>query len=90
MADIPSLGERQAKKALRLLGFDIDETRGKGSHSLAEHPKRKPSPLRQRPFIVIPHRKEFGNRSFRKDFIKEIIAFGFSKEEVIKALRGKR
>lgn len=90
MPDIPVFGEKEAKKGLSLLGFEIDEKRGKGGHSLAKHPQKSPTPSRQRPFITVPKRKEFGDPRFRADFVKEITAFGFTKEEAIEALRGKR
>ena len=90
MSEIPVFGERGAKKGLEDLGFKIDEKRGKGGHALAKHPQKSPTPSRQRPFITIPKRKEYGDPRFRADFIKEVSAFGFAKPEVIKALKGKK
>jgi len=90
MGSIPTFGERQAKKGLKLLGFEIFDDRGKGGHSLAKHPTRIPDPARQRANIAIPHRKDFGDPRFRNDFIKEVMAFGFSREDVLFALKGKK
>lgn len=86
MDTTPVFGDREAKKALKKLGFIISESKGKGSHAKATHPNRKPAPERQRPFIIIKKRKEY-SKPFREDFIKEIMAFGFTKDEVIKAFR---
>ena len=90
MGSIPVFGEKEAKKGLQKLGFSIDESKGKGGHAKAFHRTRKPNPIRQRPFIIIPKRREFGDPGFRSDFLKEVIAFGFTKEEVIWALQGKK
>lgn len=87
---VPVFGEKEAKKGLPKLGFQIDETRGKGGHALASHPTRKPNPPRERPFVTIPSWKEYGDPNFRKKFIKEIEAFGFSEEQVIRALKGRK
>lgn len=92
MASIPVFGRREAEKALKILGFDIYEDRGKGGHGLAKHPLRKPDPLRQIANITIPHvkGKSYDNPDLRNDFVKEIMAFGFSKDEVLLALRGRK
>lgn len=90
MSNIPTFGEHEAKKALLILGFEIYEDRGKGGHKLAKHPSRKPNIPRQYPFITIPSWKEYADKGFRKDFIKEIMCFGFEEQEVIMALKGKK
>ena len=81
---MPVFGYDKACRALKSLGFVIDKTRGKGDHDLAFHPSKKPNPQRQRPFITVPHWKEYASRNFRAAFIREIIAFGFTRDEVIK------
>lgn len=88
--NIPVFGTKSATKALLKLGFNIDTKKGKGSHSIAKHPSRKPKDLKiQRPFITIPNKKEFYIPS-RHGFIKQIMAFGFTKEEVMEALFGRK
>lgn len=72
---------------LRRLGFEIDESKGKGSHAKAIHLTRRA----KRPggthtnFVVIPDRKDY-SKPLREDFIKEIEAFGFSREEILDEL----
>lgn len=90
MGNIPTFGEREAKKGLRILGFDIYKDRGKGGHQLAKHPTRKPNSPRQYPHITIPNWQEYADKDFRKDFIKEIVSFDFTEQEVIMALKGKK
>lgn len=90
MGSIPVFGKKHIFKGLPWLGFEIDESKGKGSHAKATHPTKKPDPQRQRPYIIIPNRDEFGDPGFRKDFIKEVCAFGFTEEEVVLVLRGKK
>jgi len=87
--NIPVFGTKTAKKALLKLGFSIDEKMGKGSHAIAKHPLKKPTDLSiQRPFITIPNKKEYYMPT-RHGFIKQVMLFGFSKEEVMEALFGK-
>lgn len=88
MPKLPVFGYQEALKAVQILGFVVDFGRGKGSHSLAEHPTRKPIVVRQRPCITIPHWKEYSDPNFRSKFVNEIRAFGFTKNEVIDALNG--
>ncbi len=92
MPSIPVFGRKQAEKGLKILGFEIYEDRGKGGHGLAKHPTRKPDPLRQIANITIPHTKNkaFDDPNLRSDFVKEVMAFGFTKEQVIAALTGKK
>lgn len=88
MPRMPVFGYDGACAGLILLGFIIDKTRGKGDHDLAMHPTKKPNYERQRPFVTVPHWKEYGSPSFRSDFIREIMAFGFTRDEVIRAING--
>ena len=90
MGSIPTFGEREAKKGLKILGFDIYDDRGKGGHQLAKHPSKKPLVPRQYPHITIPSWQEYKDKDFRKQFIKEIMAFDFEENEVIMALKGKK
>jgi len=86
MPKMPVFGYKGACAGLILLEFVIDKTRGKGDHDLAMHPTKAPNRVRQRPFITVPHWKEYSSRDFRSQFIKEITAFGFTRDEVIRAL----
>lgn len=90
MSNIPVFGKKQAERALTILGFEIYEDRGKGSHGLAKHPTKKPTP--DRPFrnITIPHYKTYDDPGLRSDFVKQIMSFGFTREQVLTALRGKK
>lgn len=92
MAAIPVFGRRQLEKALRILGFLIYEDRGKGGHGLAKHPARKPNPERQIANITIPHTrsKTYDDPRLRKDVVDEIMAFDFTEEQILMALRGKK
>ena len=89
MSNIPLFGRKQAEKALRILGFDIYDDRGKGSHGLAKHPTRKLHPGRPLPNITIPHYKTYEDPDLRSDFIKEIMQFGFTKDQILISLKGK-
>lgn len=86
MPKLPLFGSQELIKALKKLGFEIDESRGKGGHYLAKHPEIKPG-HGQRPFITIRGMKEYGDPGFRSKVINEIRAFGFSREEIIEALK---
>lgn len=90
MSNIPVFGRKQAERGLKILGFDIYDDRGKGSHGLAKHPTRKPDPNRSIANITIPHYKTYDDPDLRNDFIKEIMCFGFTREQVLTAIRGKR
>lgn len=90
MGSIPTFGEREAKKGLKILGFQIFEDRGKGGHQLAKHPTRQPNKPRQYPHITVPNWKEYQDKGFRKEFINEIVSFGFQEQEVVMALKGKK
>lgn len=88
--NIPVFGTKKTLKALRSLGFDIETKKGKGSHVIAKHPSKRPQDLTiQRPFITIPNRKEFFT-SARAGFVKQAMLFGFTREEVLEALFGKK
>lgn len=90
LMNIPVFGTKTAKKALLRLGFTIDEKMGKGSHSVARHPEKKPNDLTiQRPFITIPNKKEYYLPT-RHGFVKQVMMFGFTKEKILEALFGKK
>jgi predicted RNA binding protein YcfA (HicA-like mRNA interferase family) len=88
MPRIPVFGSAVLEKALKLLGFVIYTDRGKGGHTLAKHPKLKPN-LPQAPYITIRSMKEYGSADFRAILVREIVAFGFTRNQVINALNGK-
>lgn len=90
MSIIPVFGEKELTKACLLLGFIVLEDRGKGGHKLAKHPIRKPKNPRQYEHITIPTAREYHSLDFRSDIIKEIMEFGFNKEQVIAGLKGKK
>lgn len=90
MSNTPVFGKKQAERALKILGFNIYDDRGKGSHGLAKHPTRKPNPGRPISNITIPHYKTYDDPDLRSDFIKEISHFGFTKDQILSALRGKK
>ncbi len=90
MGTIPTFGDRELTKACKLLGFIICEDRGKGGHILAKHPSRKPLVPRQYPHITIQRANEYRTLDYRQALIREIMAFGFTKEQVILALKGKK
>lgn len=88
MPIIPVFGEKRFTKALKKLGFQIYTDRGKGGHKLAKHTTRIPDPSRQRANITIPHTKNnmYEDHGFRKALCDEVCAFGFTKEEFLKAI----
>ena len=85
MAKLPLFGCEEFKKALKYLGFEIDESRGKGGHALAKHHSKKSS-LDQRTFITIKGDKEYYDPSFRGLLVRQTVAFGFTRDEVIAAI----
>lgn len=85
MPKLPSFGCFKLEKACRALGFEIYGDRGKGGHKLAKHPTRKPA-HGQMPHITIPGWKEYDDPGFRSKVINEIRAFGFTRDEIIKAI----
>ena len=89
MGQTPAFGEKKLTKACKLLGFIIYKNRGKGGHKLAKHPTRKPSSPRQYPHITIQCGKEIRSLDYRQTIIREIMQFGFTKEQVYLALKGK-
>lgn len=88
MPKIPVFGCVELKRALKDLGFSIDETRGKGDHDLGFHPTLKPV-QGQKPFITIPNWKEYADPNFRGQIVTEIFRFGISKQDIIDALQGR-
>lgn len=89
MSNIPVFGSKELEKALKILGFEIDDSRGKGGHKLAEHPTKKPH-SGQASFVTIRGLKEYSDPNFRKAVINEIKKFDFTEEEILLALRGKK
>lgn len=89
MPKIPVYGCVELETALNILGFIIDKTRGKGGHSIAKHPTRKPTGG-QAPYVTIRGLKEYADPNFRSLIVNQIRQFGFSRKEVIDALNGKR
>lgn len=85
MPKLPVFGSRALEGACRDLGFDIDYQSGKGGHALAKHPTRNPS-HGQRPFITIKGDREYGDPNFRSMLVREIMAFGYTRDEVIEAI----
>jgi hypothetical protein len=88
MGSIPVFGDKELIQACKLLGFDVLSDRGKGGHKLAKHPTRKPLISRQYEHITICTAQEYCTLDYRQAIIREIMAFGFSKEQVICALKG--
>ena len=86
---IPVFGEKQIKKCLKNLGFEILLDRGKGGHSLAKHPTRKPNTGQPMPHMTIPHAREYMSRDFRIHMLKEIESFGFTRKQVLQAFKKK-
>ncbi|OGM31653.1 hypothetical protein A2803_04460 [Candidatus Woesebacteria bacterium RIFCSPHIGHO2_01_FULL_44_21] len=89
MPKIPVFGSPELKTALSELGFTIDETRGKGGHSLAKHPSKKPSGG-QAPYITIRGLKEYSDPNFRSMIVNQVRQFGFTRDEIINALSGRK
>ena len=89
MSNLPVFGCEETKKALKDLGFTIDESKGKGGHAKATHPTRK-STNGQAPYVIIRGLKEYGDAFFRSHLINEIRCFGFTRDEVIKAINDHR
>lgn len=85
MPKLPVYGCDALKCALKSLGFEIDESRGKGGHSLGKHPT-KTNGSKFRPFVTIKGDREYGDPNFRGAIVREIMAFGFTREEVINAI----
>lgn len=89
MPSTPTFGCKELERALNILGFELYTDRGKGGHKLAKHPTRITTEG-QAPFITVRALKEYGDIAFRKTIIKEIKKFGYSEEEILLALRGKK
>jgi len=87
MPRIPIYGCKELENALVILGFKIFTGRGKGGHKLAKHLTLKPIGY-QAPNITIRGLREYGSADFRSDVVKEIMAFGFTRDQVIAALNG--
>ena len=86
MSELPVFGRKAFTATLLELGFEIIKGLGKGSHTLAKHPTRKPD-HNQRPFVVIKQDKTYQDSYFRSTLIREVCAFGFQKEFVKKEIR---
>lgn len=85
MPSLPNFGCFKLKRACLKLGFEIREDRGKGGHILAVHPTTKPA-KGQLPHITIPSWKEYDDPKFRSKIIREIQKFGFTRDEIIRAI----
>lgn len=92
MAVLPVFGRVKFERALKTLGFEILYDRGKGGHALAKHPTRKPNPSQQIANITIPHTKSknYDDPRLRKEIVNVIKSYGFSEEEFLAALKGKK
>lgn len=65
---------------LERLGFKVDVSSGRGGHYKYIHPTRKPVVQNQPPFIMMQrHECETGYPEIIK---QELVAFGFTKEEL--------
>lgn len=89
MPRLPLYGCYELKGALKDLGFEIDESKGKGGHAKATHPTRK-STNGQAPYVIIRGLKEYADPFFRSAVIREIIAFGFTREEIIETINNNK
>lgn len=65
---------------LECLGFKVDVNSGRGDHYKFVHPKRTPLVQNQPPFIMIQRHECSG--SYPKIIKQELVAFGFSKNEL--------
>ena len=92
MAVLPVFGRVKFERALRTLDFEILYDRGKGGHALAKHPTRRPDPNQQIANITIPHTrsKNYDDPRLRKEILTVIKSYGFSEEEFLFALKGKK
>ncbi len=87
MPKLPVFGCEEFKAALVSLGFEVDESRGKGGHAIAKHPTLKPIEG-QAPYITVRGLKEYADPGFRSALVNEVRKFGFSRDQVIDALSG--
>lgn len=72
---------KDLEKCLVRLGFTENRRVGKGKHvATYGHPTKDPDNS-QRPYITIPHKIDDPN--FAKAIVKQIMAFGFSEDEVM-------
>lgn len=79
----PPTKPREFERCLLRLGFTRNYRVGQGDHvATYGFPGRKPTPP-QIPLITIPHKMD--DPDFRKVLVKQIMAFGFSKNEVMRA-----
>lgn len=83
----PVYGRNELVRCLTRLGFVIDESKGKGAHAKAIHPTRQ-AVNEQAPYVIVRRLKEYKDPNFRSQIVKEILSFGFSKEEIIDSLMG--
>jgi len=85
MSKLPNFGSAKLEKVCKYLEFEIYDDRGKGGHKLAKHPTRKPT-SGQMPHITIPSWKSYDDPNFRSKIVREIMTFGFTRDEIIKAI----
>lgn len=79
---------KDLEKCLIRLGFEKNRRVGIGKHvATYGHPTKKPANSPQRPFITIPSKIDDPN--FAKSIVKQIMAFGFTENEV-KSACGKK
>ena len=83
MGHYPPTKARELEKCLDKLGFIENRRVGTGKHvATYSHPSKSPDNS-QRPYITIPHKIDDPN--FGKALVKQIMAFGFSENEVMAA-----
>ena len=83
---VPNFTSKEYEEALRYLGFQIDDTKGKGKHNKAKVPRTVKISPGQRNFIMIPNDKNPGP-DLKARLIRELLQFGFTKEQLIEALK---
>ncbi|OGJ22224.1 MAG: hypothetical protein A3J60_02235 [Candidatus Pacebacteria bacterium RIFCSPHIGHO2_02_FULL_46_9] len=66
---------------LECLGFILDVGTGRGGHYKYRHPNKVPIVDNQRPFIMIP-RHDFEHGNLHQIIERELMCFGFSKNEI--------
>ncbi len=70
-------------RVLQCLGFNLDVGSGRGDHYKYIHPYKKPAVTNQRPFIMVP-KHSFDHGKLNEIIKSELVAFGFSKDEIRK------
>jgi len=83
---VPNFTTKEFVKALKYLNFTIDNTKGIGKHKKAKDPRNIKILPGQRDFVMIPNDKNPGP-VLKARLIKELKMLGFTKEQLIRALR---